>query len=185
MAIHPEYAEAILDGRKQVEFRKRPLASDVTLVVVYATAPVKKIVGEFRVAGHTIAHPSKVWARLHSIGEIDRSAFDAYYADADRAVAIMVGAASRYRRPIGLAELSPAPPPPQSFYYIQSHLLDQLHGWQTADRSCLGRVLASGWDVGRALVSQFMPPRTISVQRGELKASETMAETTAPTTGRG
>ncbi len=41
MSIHPQYANAIVEGTKRVEFRKRPLARNVTHVIVYATAPVK------------------------------------------------------------------------------------------------------------------------------------------------
>ncbi len=39
MSVHPRFAEAIMDGRKKIEFRKRPLADDVSVVWVYATAP--------------------------------------------------------------------------------------------------------------------------------------------------
>src|SRR5690606_16414773 len=41
MSIRPEYAERILAGTKRIEFRKRPLASDITDVIVYATTPVR------------------------------------------------------------------------------------------------------------------------------------------------
>ncbi len=50
-SIHPQYAEAILAGTKSVEFRRTPLADDVTHVVVYATAPTKMVVGIFEVDG--------------------------------------------------------------------------------------------------------------------------------------
>ena len=40
MSIRPQFAAAILDGSKRVEFRKRPLAADIGTVVIYATKPV-------------------------------------------------------------------------------------------------------------------------------------------------
>ncbi len=64
MAIHPHYADAILDGRKKVEFRKRAVAEDVTTVLIYATAPVKKIIGQFEVAHTVVTTPSALWEQL-------------------------------------------------------------------------------------------------------------------------
>ena len=51
MSIHPRYAHAILEGRKTVEFRKRPLAEDVTHVVIYSTVPDRAVIGYFTVDG--------------------------------------------------------------------------------------------------------------------------------------
>ena len=47
MSIHPQYADAIVAGRKRAEFRKRPLAADIDVVLIYATAPVRAIIGWF------------------------------------------------------------------------------------------------------------------------------------------
>jgi len=45
----PEYAFAILNGTKRYEFRKAMFRKDVDKVVVYATAPYKKVIGYFKV----------------------------------------------------------------------------------------------------------------------------------------
>ena len=45
MSIHPEYAEALLDGTKTVELRKSPVAGDISHIVIYATAPVQRVLG--------------------------------------------------------------------------------------------------------------------------------------------
>ena len=49
LSIRPEYAEAIFAGRKTVEFRRAPLADDVSVVVVYVTQPVGRVIGWFTV----------------------------------------------------------------------------------------------------------------------------------------
>lgn len=58
MAIHTRCAEAILDGRNKVEFRRRAITADVQTVSVYATAPISRIVADFGVADVVGATPS-------------------------------------------------------------------------------------------------------------------------------
>jgi predicted transcriptional regulator len=118
MAIHPVYADAILDGAKQVEFRKRKLAEDITTVVIYATAPVQRVIGEFRIRETVVDDPESIWVRFGDVGVIDRDAYGAYYANSDHAVAFVVDEATRYERPQSLKELSTAPSVPQSFSYM-------------------------------------------------------------------
>jgi predicted transcriptional regulator len=120
MAIHPGYAEAILDGAKHVEFRKRALASDISRVVIYATSPVQKIVGEFTIRETVVDDPDAIWDRFGDVGEIDRESFGAYYANSATAVAFVVDTAKRYSRPTSLNELDSAPAIPQSFSYISA-----------------------------------------------------------------
>jgi predicted transcriptional regulator len=127
MAIHPQYADAILAGQKRVEFRKRQLAADVDTVVIYATAPVKAIIGEFTIAGAVVAPPAQVWTALGAVGAIDKSAFDAYYAGSETAIAISVKAARRYAVQVTLAAIIPEPAVPQSFTYITEDIVTQVH----------------------------------------------------------
>lgn len=126
MAIHPAYAEAILEGRKHVEFRKRPLADNVTAVMIYATTPVREIVGEFAVDETVSGSPQELWRLVGSRGAIDGDAYDAYYAGATSAAGIMVRRVVRYARPVLLAELEPTPAVPQSFIYLQGKQVDRV-----------------------------------------------------------
>ena len=105
---------------------KRPLASDVRTVVIYATAPVKRIVGEFTVDRILVASPKDLWGSVSSIGGIDKPAYDAYYADSKNAAGILVSAHHRYATPIPLAALEPQPAVPQSFSYLSEMVLKQL-----------------------------------------------------------
>jgi predicted transcriptional regulator len=125
MSIHPEYAEAILSGRKCVEFRKRPLAKDIDIVAIYATAPIQAIVGWFSVSGTVKSSPSQIWRCLHSHGEISWSAFETYYAGHTQCVALLVEKAERFSKPVRLSSLSPCPAIPQSFSYIPDSVFAQ------------------------------------------------------------
>jgi predicted transcriptional regulator len=118
MAIHERYADAIMNGVKRVEFRKRRLADDIETVWVYATAPVSKVVGRFSVDDIVQGSPEDIWDRFGAVGVIERDAFFLYYAGSDTAVAIVVADAQRLPEPVGLHELEPRPAVPQSFAYL-------------------------------------------------------------------
>lgn len=118
MSVHPQYAEAIMDGRKTVEFRKRPLAADVTVVWVYATAPVQRVIGHFVAGPSVIAKPRALWRRFQRQGCIARSDFDRYYATSSVGFGIQILRATRLRSPLPIASLLPSGVPPQSFAYV-------------------------------------------------------------------
>lgn len=118
MSIRSVFAEAILDGRKGVEFRKRPLAPDVTTVLIYATVPVGRVIGAFEVAGQEIASPTQLWERHKRHAGIARAAYREYYRGKRSAVGIVISDARRLARPLTLSELDPALVAPQSFAYL-------------------------------------------------------------------
>lgn len=120
MSVHPRYAEAIMAGRKKVEFRKRPLAEDVGLVWVYATAPVQLIVGYFEVGATVTAAPRSLWRRFSRVGCIDRVDFDRYYANSVVGSGIQIEVATRLAVPMPIGELLPSGVPPQSFAYVSA-----------------------------------------------------------------
>lgn len=125
-SIKPRYAEAILGGTKQVEFRRTPLAADVSHVVIYATAPIKKIVGLFEVAGVERAMPRSLWRSYREVGAIDSDDFNAYFAGTDVAYAIKVRGARRLRSPLDLCHLSPTLRAPQSYQYLRADFMAEL-----------------------------------------------------------
>lgn len=118
MSIHPRYAEAIMTGVKTVEFRKKRLASDISRVLVYATAPEKKVIGHFVVERIVVDSPNVIWKLYGQRGVIDRASFFAYYSEATFAVAILVAEATHLKTPIPLSTFEPQPPVPQSFAYL-------------------------------------------------------------------
>lgn len=118
MAIHPKYADAIMDGEKAVEFRKRRLADDIREVWVYATAPVSQVIGKFVVEEIVESDPNSIWKRFGAHGVIGRDDFFDYYEGSTAAVAIVVAAATRFTEPFSLGDIDPKPAVPQSFAYI-------------------------------------------------------------------
>lgn len=125
MAIQPRYAQAILKGTKLVEFRKRPLAPDIRTVMIYESSPTQSIVGKFTVASTVVATPRHLWRQFGGVGGISRADLLAYYAGADRGVALVIGSIERFELPFALAALDPRPAIPQSFTYVDPDVLAQ------------------------------------------------------------
>ena len=49
MSINPTHAEKILSGTKKYEFRKTRCKLPIDTIVIYATAPIMKVLGEVKV----------------------------------------------------------------------------------------------------------------------------------------
>ncbi|EAA9210075.1 ASCH domain-containing protein [Salmonella enterica] len=119
LSIKPEFAESILEGEKRFEFRKTIFRNkDVKTVVIYATMPVGKVIGEFDIADILSSEPSDLWKATKKYAGITRCFFDEYFAEKNKAFAIVVKDPKRYDKPLHLSELLPGAVPPQSFRYI-------------------------------------------------------------------
>jgi predicted transcriptional regulator len=118
LSIHPEYADAIFDGEKGVEFRRSRLAPDVSVVLVYATQPVGRVIGWFEVEEVVEASPTRLWDDFSRSGGIARRAYRSYFRGARRAFGIVVRSPQRFATPQMLDEVLPGTRPPQSFQYV-------------------------------------------------------------------
>lgn len=120
LSIKPLYANRILDGSKRFEFRKRMPALDVDRVIIYASAPTCRIVGEFKVVRRHAGTPAELWDRATGHAGIDRLRFFEYFAGRTAAYAFEVGEVKKYRRPIAPRDHQPGFRGPQSFAYFAS-----------------------------------------------------------------
>jgi predicted transcriptional regulator len=128
LSIRPEYAQAIMDGRKAVEFRRTLFRRPVSHVVVYASSPLKQVLGFFEVRGIEEDSPEQLWKRHGTRGCVERRWYDEYFARDDRAVAIVVGRVCKAREPLPLKSLGGPSVAPQSFTYVNSRVLGQIAG---------------------------------------------------------
>ncbi len=126
MSIQPEYAEAILRGEKLVEFRKRPVADDVTHVIVYATMPVGAIVGAFTVAGQETSSPMNLWKEFGQGAGIGWGEFFDYYQSHAEGTCIRVGDILICDHYVNLNQAFGISRPPQSFQYVDAECARQL-----------------------------------------------------------
>ncbi len=108
MSIRPKYAEAIFRGRKRYELRKLsglPPIPEGSVIVVYSSGKVKKIIGEFRVGRVIIDVPERLWPVVSRPGlGIGQDAY-AYIRGSKRAMALEVRDPRLYPRPVSLEEI--------------------------------------------------------------------------------
>lgn len=120
LSIKPEFAESILNGDKKFEFRKTIFRNkEVRAVIIYATMPVGKVIGEFEIEKVLSSQPDELWNMTKKYAGITRDFFDEYFSERDKGFAIEVKNPLRYDTPIPLNELIPGAVPPQSFRYIR------------------------------------------------------------------
>ncbi len=119
LSIRPEFAERILDGSKKYEYRRVLFRRPVATVVLYASSPVRMIVGEFEVADLIEADVDALWRMTEAHAGLSKERFEEYFRDRSRGYAIRVGRVRRYPRPVPLAQTG-GRCPPQSFQYLPS-----------------------------------------------------------------
>ena len=119
LSIKPEYALKIFEGSKRYEFRRVIFRREpVKRVVVYASAPVGKVIGEFEIAEILHDDIEYLWTKTEKHAGISRERFLEYFADRDKGYAIQVKNSVMYEEPVPLATFMVSSPP-QSFLYLQ------------------------------------------------------------------
>lgn len=117
LPIKPIYADKILKGEKKYEFRKRLCKKDIEKIYIYATAPVKMIVGEARIVGKHNMNKEQLWIRAGNQAGIDKDFYDSYFEKQGFACAYEIGDAKRYDKPITLKSVG-IDYVPQSYIYV-------------------------------------------------------------------
>lgn len=120
LSIKPQFVGEIISGSKTFEYRKVMFKrKDVSKVVVYASFPICKIVGEFEVDNILCESPDQLWSvTCHSAG-ISKDYFFEYFSGKTIAYAIKIKTFHLYGEPIMLQEKYPGIMPPQSFRYVE------------------------------------------------------------------
>lgn len=118
LSIKPEYAEQILEGLKLYEFRRVPVRRPVTNLILYATLPVGKVLGECRVDGILTDTVPELWRRTAPFAGLSEADYARYFRGARYAVALQVSHPVRYEEPMLLTAIAPIRVPPQSFCYV-------------------------------------------------------------------
>jgi len=123
MSIKPKYVDEILKGTKLFEFRKTVFDySNIDSVVIYASSPVKMIVGEFNVDDVLIDNPKSLWERCHEHSGIDKESFMKYFENKDKAFSIVIKNLTIYKKPINPYKEITNFRPPQSYMYFNDKL---------------------------------------------------------------
>lgn len=120
LSIKPEYVERILNGTKKFEYRKKIFKNkNVNTVVIYATKPIGKVVGEFYIRNIIEDNPQTIWNLTNKYSGISKSSFDEYFHNVQEGFAIEIAHFVKYKKELELNEVSKKlKSAPQSFAYI-------------------------------------------------------------------
>jgi len=122
LSLKPLFAELVLNGDKTVELRRiQPRAEPGTLVVVYASTPVRAVLGTCVVEDIGTEAPDVIWELHGARTGVRRHEFDSYFQGREIAVAITIRHPQRLEAPVPLGVLRQGLDrfsPPQSFRYL-------------------------------------------------------------------
>ena len=120
LSIKPEFAFKIFDGTKKFEFRKAIFKNDkIKTIIVYASSPVQKVIGEFEIDKIINKDLQTLWGMTQTQSGISEDYFYQYFADKQHGFAIKVKKTKKYKTPKCLwADFNLLPP--QSFAYYTS-----------------------------------------------------------------
>lgn len=117
LSIKPEFAEKIFEGSKRYEFRRSIFKnSEVNKIIVYASAPVQKIIGEFEIDQILMEDLNSLWNKTKQYSGISQEYFFNYFVNKYSGYAIKIKNAKRYPLPKCIKKDFNLIPP-QSFAY--------------------------------------------------------------------
>lgn len=118
LSIKPEFAFKIFEGEKKFEFRKVIFKKpNIRTVVVYASSPVQRVIGEFEIDDILTSDPNEIWEMTKNFSGISEDFFYEYFADREIAHAIKIKKTKKYRKSLCLREDFNVLPP-QSYLYL-------------------------------------------------------------------
>ena len=118
LSVKPEFVEKIFAGTKKYEFRKSLFKrSGVKYVVIYASAPIKRVVGEFEIDDILSDGVDVVWDKTKKHSGITKEFYKSYFQNRKIANAIKIGHIRKYEKARQLSDYN-IQQAPQSFCYI-------------------------------------------------------------------
>ncbi|TYA14693.1 ASCH domain-containing protein [Paenibacillus faecis] len=118
LSIKPEFVEMIFSGEKKYEYRKTIFKrKDISRVIIYATAPVSRVVGEFEIDTILFEDVNTLWEETKTDAGIDEKFFFDYFTEKEKGYAIKIKKYKQYLKSRKLNDVYHSTPP-QSFAYI-------------------------------------------------------------------
>lgn len=123
ISVKPEFANKIVSEEKTIELRKvKPKVSEGDYIVIYASSPVKSVIGYGMVKEVIITAPDVMWEKYSLTLGIDKQRYDSYYKGCDKAIGIKINKINRIT-PISLEKLRRIDAdfhPPQIYRYVSN-----------------------------------------------------------------
>jgi predicted transcriptional regulator len=117
-SIKPQFTDLIFGGQKIFEYRKRQIKrEDIDKIIIYATSPISKIVGEAKIKRIIVDTPAALWYATSQFSGIDKKFYDEYFSKCGTAIAYELCDVLQYNKPKSLNEVG-LTFAPQSFAYL-------------------------------------------------------------------
>jgi len=116
LSIKPEFVDKIIKGEKRFEYRRKIFKKDVESIIIYASSPWKKIIGEFFIEEILADDPDILWSKTFRFSGVEKEFFMDYFKGSGIGYAIKIGKLELYKEPYDITELVNTPP--QSYAYI-------------------------------------------------------------------
>ena len=118
LSIKPEFANKIFEGTKKYEYRKSIFKrSGINKIIVYASSPIKKVIGEFSIECILNDKVDVIWEETSVFSGVSKKFYLSYFENRDNAYAIKIGEVTKYENARELKDYN-INMPPQSFIYI-------------------------------------------------------------------
>lgn len=119
LSIKPKFIEEIKKGNKKFEYRKTIFKNtDIDTVVIYASSPISKAIGEFKIKNILVNNPKELWRQTSNKSGITLDFFNEYFSNKDKGYALEISELVIYKEPIDIFNKFGLIAP-QSFCYIK------------------------------------------------------------------
>ena len=120
LSIKPEFAEKIFDGTKKFEYRRTIFKNtNIKHIVVYASSPIQKVIGEFEIGNILYEEKNNLWQQTKEYAGITEDYFLHYFSDRQNGYAIVIKKSQKYCIPLSLKDnFNISPPNLLHIYYI-------------------------------------------------------------------
>ncbi len=119
LSIKPEYANKIFSGSKKFEFRRSIFKNkEVTKIIVYASSPISKVIGEFEIAKILHEDLKSLWNLTKDFSGISEKYYYDYFIGKENGFALEVKKVKLYKEVLCIKETYGINPP-QSFAYVK------------------------------------------------------------------
>lgn len=127
LSIKPKYIEQIKKGSKLYEFRRVIFKQNIEDIYVYATAPIKQIVGKISIDKIIEDSPKNLWCKFKQNAGISKKDFFEYFEGKEKGYAIKIKDFVSFDVPINPYQKNPNFVPPQSYAYLVNVLPDIIN----------------------------------------------------------
>jgi len=127
LPIKPRYMEPIMGGTKTVEYRRRPPQQPVSLVVLYSSSPVKRVVGIAEVIEVCCGRKEAIWASTFRQGGITRKEYDEYFYGRDMGCVLKLGKILKLITPLNPSTIKRGFLVPQSYSYVDANFITRIY----------------------------------------------------------